>query len=970
MPRRERPLHDADTPLVRFAADLRRLREKAGSPTYRQLAARAHYSIATLSDAAAGRRLPSLPVALAYVRACGGDVRQWERRWHALAAELATAQGTPRAPHPVGGKPDATPPYTGLAAFRAEDAPRFFGRERLVDEVDRRLRRLRLLALFGASGAGKSSLLRAGLLPHLRATRAQDTVKVFTPGPCPMEECAVQFLPGSSLTLGAVRTDLTADSLGLHRLVRRTLADRPDDSELYLIIDQFEELFTECPQEHERSAFITSLITAAQAPNSRCRIVLGVRADFYAHCTRHPLLVEALRDAQVPVGPMDTDELRRAIVEPARRAGLSVEGALQATLIAHAHGQVGVLPLLSHALLETWHRRRGNTLTLAGFQAAGGFEGALAQTAETLYAALTDEQQSLARQIFVRLTALGDGTEDTKRRIPRGELDDDEATATVLEQATRARLLSMDHDRIEIAHEALIRSWPRLRGWLAHNRDRLRLHRQLTEAAREWESLGRDPGALYRGARLAMAHDLAEDADALTRLERDFLRSSRAAETADLTAARRRARRMRYLAVLQTLLLIAAASTAGYAVHVQHVITGQRNVALAREAAREAIKLRRSDPALAAQLSLAAYRLAPLATTRDGLLGTMAVPLTGHTQSVSTAAFSPDGRTLATGSFDRTVRLWDLTDPQHPTRLATLRNHTDSVGAVTFSPDGRTLVTAGRDRTLRLWDVTDPRRPVQDAVLSGHTDAVFSAVFRPDGRILASGSYDHTIRLWDVADRARPTALATLRGHTLNVKPVAFSPDGRTLASGGDDRTVRLWNLTHPRHPTLTATLTGHRDFVDAVAFSPDGRTLASGSDDRTIRLWNLAPPRPAALLSVLPGHDDVVTSLAFSHTHRTLATSSNDRTARLWDITDPRHPRRQTVLTGHTGAVNTVLFTPGRPLLVTASADHTTQVWDTNLRHAIQRACATARPAISQAQWSRYLPGVDYRPPCGRGDD
>ncbi|MBP2329590.1 transcriptional regulator with XRE-family HTH domain [Kibdelosporangium banguiense] len=331
----------------RFAWELRQLREKAGSPTYRQLALRAHYSQATLAKAASGRDLPSLAVTLAYVRACGGDTEQWGARWREAAAEAAPAalEDITAAQQQA----DAPAPYLGLAAFTPEDADRFFGREQLVAELVATLDQHRFLAVFGASGSGKSSLLQAGLLP---AVREEYATALITPGAEPESQ------------------------------LRQALGARPAETDVLLVVDQFEELFTLCPDLATRERFITGLLEAVREPGSRTRVVLGVRADFYAHCAQHRGLVEALRKAQVLVGPMTTDELRAVITGPAIRFGYSVEGALVSRLIGDATGQPGVLPLLSHALLETWRRRRGNALTLAGYEAAGGIHRAITRTDE------------------------------------------------------------------------------------------------------------------------------------------------------------------------------------------------------------------------------------------------------------------------------------------------------------------------------------------------------------------------------------------------------------------------------------------------------------------------------------------------------------------------------------------------------------------------------------------------------------
>lgn len=421
------------------------MRRKAGNPPYRRLAEQAHYSISTLSSAASGQRLPTLAVTLAYVRACDGDTEEWRERWREVAEVLGEVGSEPE-----GGGP--APPYAGLRSFQEQDSEWFFGRERLLEELAGRLERQRFVVVIGASGSGKSSLLRAGLVPRLREAEGT-TVVVLTPGARPLEECAVRLGAMAGLAPGALYGELRDDPENLGRVVRQITArdDDTGDRELVLVVDQFEEVFTLCRDTAERDRFIEALVLAASAPGGRCRVALGARADFYAHCTHHAPLVEAMRDAQVPVGPMSLDELRRAVVQPAQRAGLTIEGALLATLIAQAHGQAGVLPLLSHALLQTWRRRRGNALTRDAFEAAGGLEGALARTAEEFYQGLDAGRRQLARQVFVRLTALGDGTEDTRRPARLEELDGlpgagegagDGEVRAVLDLAAGARLVA------------------------------------------------------------------------------------------------------------------------------------------------------------------------------------------------------------------------------------------------------------------------------------------------------------------------------------------------------------------------------------------------------------------------------------------------------------------------------------------------------------------------------------------------
>jgi hypothetical protein len=384
----------------------------------------AHFSVTTLSDAAGGERFPSLAVTLAYVRACGGDLAEWEARWRSAAAEVSAGSAA-EVTDGNGGRC----PYVGLVAFQPGDAGRFFGRDRVVAALAERVLEHRFVGVFGASGSGKSSVLRAGLAAKAMADGlsgdggAQPTV-VFTPGPHPMEECAVALAGLGGAPPAVLHAELTASTDALHLRVRQTLAERPG-TDLLLIVDQFEEVFTLCRDTAERAVFIAALLRAADPQTGRTRVVLGVRADFYGHCGQYAELAEALNTAQFLIGPMTTEELTQAITRPARHAGCLVDTALVARMVSDATGQPSALPLASHALVETWRRRQGSRLTLAGYEAAGGIHHAVAHTAEHVYSRLSHREQDAARQIFLRLTALADTPEPTKRRATRQELDTD-----------------------------------------------------------------------------------------------------------------------------------------------------------------------------------------------------------------------------------------------------------------------------------------------------------------------------------------------------------------------------------------------------------------------------------------------------------------------------------------------------------------------------------------------------------------
>ncbi|MEU0881461.1 hypothetical protein ABZ345_22855 [Lentzea sp. NPDC005914] len=924
MPRPERPLDSDDAELLRFAADLRLLREKAGKPTYRELSKVAHYSVTVLSEAASGRKLPSLAVTTAYVHACGGDVEQWQRRWHEVADGAKPAD------------PEGEPPYLGLGAFQAEDSSRFFGREKLAGQLLEKVSERPFVGVFGASGSGKSSLLRAGLV----ASRPAD---LFSPGPHPLA------------LWGAVTADL-------------------------VVIDQFEEVFTLCRDEDERVAFIEAITHAAER-----KVVVGVRSDFYGHCGRYPALVDALHDAQILVGAMSPQELRRAITEPALRAGYTVEGALVSVLEAeHAP-----LPLVSHALLETWRRRRGTRLTVAGYEETGGVRHALAQSAEAAYLELDEAQQAIARKIFLRLTALGEGTEDTKRRVSRDSLDNDDDTLFVLDHLARARLITLDDTGVDLTHEAVIRSWPRLSGWLTANRDGLRVHHELTEAASTWETLNRDSGALYRGVRLALAREWAAgDDDAMSARERRFLTASVDAEEAEQMATRRRTRRLRQLVGLLTALLVLAVTAVGYAIRASDDATTQRNIAIARKAVTDAKAVQSLDSQLATQLTLSAHQLAGNSETSDNLAS---IPSGAHfTRLAANTGESPAvvirGTTLATIGADKTAKLWDIADAHRPALLSasgfdfepygialgahgllavtgqhTIRffdttdlrspkpagelRFTGVVRSAVLNDDGTLLLTAEDDGAARIWDVTDPGRPGLVHTLAGNGTEVRRAVFRPDGRAVAviTGT---TVKLWSLEGTSRRQG--ELTGHAQTVESLAFTPDGRTIGTGGWDHVAKLWDVSDLAAPRERAVITGSTAVVWAVSFSPDGKTFVTSGDGHT-RLWSVheinLSGRPRAL-GTIPG--GVFTGL-FTPDGTTLVIDDAPKSLRLQDM-------REMPLIGHENFVSSVAFQPGGQVLASSSWDGTVFLWRMTARRT-REPIARISDATAFARFVTFSP-------------
>ncbi|MHA4947196.1 nSTAND1 domain-containing NTPase [Micromonospora sp. SD19] len=919
MGRPERPLDPEAGELERFALDLRKLRAKAGTPTYRQLARRAHFSVTTLAKAASGETVPSLQVTLAYVAACDGDLAEWTERWHSLIASVASAETTEV----------SRGPYWGMAAFQPEDSEWFFGRERMVAQLCEMLTRLRFVAVFAPSGAGKSSLLRAGLLAAVaenpgKGQPAWATV-LMTPGEHPVEELATQLVNGQDRARGTVQSELIEDPANIRATIERILDSRPSVAHLLIVVDQFEELFTLCRDEEERSGFIAALLAAADLP--RARVVLGVRADFYGRCAAYPALVAALHEHQLLVGPMDDEDLRRTITGPAERAGLQVDPALVEMAVADVGGQTGALPLLSHALLETSRLRQGKRITLAHYRESGGVNGAITRTAEGVYAQFDEGQRGLARDIFLRLTALGDGTEDTRRRAPLAELvggADPLAAAGVLGRLTAARLVTADEKGVMVAHEALIQEWPRLRRWLTEDRELLRSHRRLTEAAAEWHRHHRADGFLYRGVQLALwgAHRVLDLSD----LERDFLEASRARE-----ARRRSARRRRTRVALTGLaaIVVVVSVLAAVALVQANRAAAERDLAVARQLTVEAGNQLQIDPRQAQRLAKRALTVRP---TLDAEMVLRQAAVNDRLQAIVPmsskkalgVAFSPDGQRVAATGTDGEVRVWTWTGRGVSGPGLALPGGPDGqLWSPVFSPDGKRLVTAGSDGTVRIWQVDATAGPI---VLRGHEGPVWGVAFSPDGRLVASAGEDTTVRVWDARGGARPVVL---RGHTKVAVGVAFSPDGRQLASSGHDATVRLWDLADRSAAT---TLTGPRTATRTLVFSRDGSRLACSSSDGTAWVWSLTGSTAPV---VLRGHEGTVEGLALSPDEQWIATTSDDLTVRIWNADGAGDPL---VLRGHTNRVWAVAFSPDGSRLVTAADDGTVRVWDPGSERVILR--------------------------------
>ncbi|OQR64533.1 DNA-binding protein [Streptomyces maremycinicus] len=968
-----------------FPAQLRRLRRQRGL-SLADLARQAHYSKGYLSKIETGAKRATVDVARRcdqILQAEGGLLRLLERSPgsgdRAEAVDEATAGPGEDA---VSGPPelDGGCPYRGLSAFTAQDAGWFFGRERVtVDLVERVFERIGSgpLMVVAPSGAGKSSLLNAGLVPAFRnpggfpmAGAERWPVVAITPTAHPLEELLTGLAKALDGDLGVTAGQLRERPEVLLEAVRRTVdaracADgdrrRPAPVRPVLLVDQFEELFTLCADDDERRAFVRVLCAVSTTrrpsdPTEASRldpadasrldpavVVLGVRADLSGRCLELPELAPVFTDGLFVLPPMSVAGLREAITRPADLAGLTLQPGLVPLLLRDAGlrdapaglpgdgrdaGRAlpdvtpsGALPLISHALLTTWQRRAGATLTVAGYERTGGIRGAVARTAEDVFAGLYPAEQQTIRRILVRLVHVADGTGPARCRMSRAALmerltDTDGATAA-LDAFVRARLITADRDTVEIAHEALLHAWPRLRGWIDADRNGLLIHQQLAHAAAEWEREGGDPSALYRGTRLDTARAWAEELDGRSRLsaqEEAFLRASRAEEEDRLRQARRQVRRRQGTLATLVVLLTLAVVAGGLAYQQRSDALRQEQVARSRALAAQSASLAAGQPEASMRLAAEAYRSDVTPEARGALLSTQAQPfsarLGGHRGPVNSVAFAPDGRTLATASSDGTVTLRRLADRRTTATFAM----TGRVRSVAFSPDGRTLAAGATHAPVRLWGTAGHRTK---AVLPTSTVGARAVAFDPRGRALAVAAGDGTVQVWDT-DRGR--LVASFTGHTGQVDALAYAPDGRTLASAGADRTVRLWDTVRVRSAGV---LEGHNDEVYGVAFAPDGRSLASGGADRTVRLWDLARHRTTA---VLTGHSDDVNAVAYTPDGATVVSAGGDGTTRLWDV----HSGMQTLtLTGHTDYTMGVAVNADGTTLATAGFDQSVVLWD-----------------------------------------
>ncbi|MDX2141691.1 MAG: TIR domain-containing protein [Chloroflexota bacterium] len=767
-------------------------------------------------------------------------------------------------------------PYKGLHAFREADQSDFFGRENVINGLLDKLNTLlapakagaavpaRILSLVGPSGSGKSSIVLAGLLPKLRADALKGSrewvyLPPMVPGAHPLRSLAITLanaLPERSHR--AIDEDLN-DPNGMGLFLLAAQIAREGGRRVLLVIDQFEELFTQTINEDDRRQFIHLLVNAVSEPGGALIAVLTLRADFYDRpMAAYSALATLLQDHQ-PVLPLTLEDLRTAIIGPSALPDvqLTFDEGLIGDLLFEARDQAGGLPLLQFTLDQLFERRQGNRLTREAYTALGGLRGALGRHAEATYAALpTDDHRTLARALFLRLVEPGAAEQETtRRRAPLRELQAaDPARSETLAAAAKAfidaRLLTSDKDTLEVSHEALIREWARLGDWLRGAREDVRLQREVSNDTAEWLRRGKPIDRLYRGV-----------------VQRDALDwAARNVPSADEVA------------------FLQAGSDQEQA---QLADEEQRKASLVAAAERAARETKRA---------VNARRVAIIAGIATVLLGVLATVLIGMQRAeanlfVSTAVSAQSGAATAIAVAATQQAIAANNQEQADASLAIAESRRMASVASQLLPDQNYYSNAINAALISIRALNSGYSAEADATLTramgglnayrrlrGHTNWVTDVSYSPDGRLIASSSIDGTIILWDADTGER---VRTLTGHTGGVNAIAFSPDGLRLASVGDDRTVRVWEVADG---TLLYVLEGHVDRVVSVAFAPDGNQVVSGGQDARAVLWNLDTETEQWRFA--GPHQTAITGVAISPDGLWLMTVNRNRLAR-WSLTD-----------------------------------------------------------------------------------
>ncbi len=897
-------------------------------------------------------------------------------------------------------------PYKGLNRFNAADRDRFYGRDKLIRRILEAINASGLTLVTGASGSGKSSVIRAGVIPELKQSLSSQAIKdfIFTPSQDPFESlyrCLLSEEKDYQFSESDAQVVLTKKADAITQVIDRL---KEKDERWLWFIDQFEELFTNCGDESIRQNFIDGIVKIVKSGNGSVRIILGMRADFLEQFSFYPALGTILdKDNIHLVTEMHPDELRQAIEQPAAKHGVVFETGLVEQIIQDVQGQRGYLPLLQYSLNLLWETEcktqaadgraeiENRVLNISTYNLLEGVRGALQTRVDKLYRNLSSDQRSLTKQIFLKLVNIVDtdgGSRPVSRRANQSEFEGKDFEKTLLATFVKENLLvssteyqneqgldfqgtsgKKQYATVEIAHEVLLSSWDELKRWLEEEKETIILKNYLADETNRWQRIRQESNEakakteLLKGARLEQLYTLREakafeKLGGLSYLENEFIDVSFAwSKQQEAQVKRRRQITVGaltfFLAIVSGLAVIAQknADEANRANVNQGFISASYKMTsllydnLQLEALVEAVetgdRLQRS-PNNSLASSDVKMRVA-LATGEVIYNIKEKNRLIDHSRDVSAIAYSTDGKYIASGSYDTTVKLWDISGK----KLHTFTGHKDVVTSIAFSKDSKFLASSSIDRTVKIWNIESKEVKTLDfaeginsvvfstdgkqlAIASGNTATIISAdsgakvqtltghsgdvvkvVFSLDGKLLATASADQTVKIW-----SNGKELQTLRGHSSAIASVIFSPDGKQLASASADNTVKLWNIDGKELQTLR----GHRNKVTDVAFSPDGKSLATASDDRTIKIWTIAGQE----IQNLQGHSDIVRSIAFANDGKNLASASADKTIKIWNLDAPQ----RLVLEGHSRGIRSIAFSPDSQKIVSASADKTIKIW------------------------------------------
>ncbi len=862
--------------------------------------------------------------------------------------------------------PDMENPYKGLRAFGEADAADFFGRDTLIQALLTRMADeddlSRFLAVVGPSGSGKSSAVRAGLLPALRRGGIPCSecwfITEMVPGAHPFEELEAALLRVAINPPASLLTQLRTNDRGLLRSVNRILhAD--DETELVLVIDQFEEIFTLVEYEEIRAGFLNSLLTAVLDPRSRVRVVITLRADFTDRPLQYVDFGELVRQRTEFVLPLTPDELEQAITGPTKRAGLALEPGLLRTIIGDIGDQPGTLPLLQYALTELFERRDGRKLTISAYKQSGGVLGALARRADDVYTHLNPTAQEATRQFFLRLVTLGEGVEDTRRRVLQSELrhlsflfhpsspgdkqmTDDERQMTidgVIAAFGKYRLLTFDHDpvtrspTVEVAHEALLREWVQLRSWLDENRSDIRTQRLLAIAVTEWLNANRDPGFLLRGSRLDQFEAwAAQTSIALTEKERAFLAASTAAR--EERQSKEAARQIRELdmerAAVQRLRIIVGvlliASVMG--VILTLAVFKQNRATIAESNIRATAQ---ADAELQHQVAVVqknnaqreanrrAKAEADALASRDDALKQASIGLASQALLELNGSFPERSVLLALEALDNYPYTWQaeraLGQAVLGNKLRLILRHDAMVNTSEWSADERRILTSSDDKTAVVWDAKTGEKLL---TLTGSEEFVQFAHWSPDETRIVTGGGEKVARVWDAKTGE---ILLTLKGHDDKVWDGQWTSDGSRILTAGFDGTAKVWDATTGEE---LLSLEGHTDRVWDALWPPDETRIVTRSDDGTAKVWDAETGEERLSLA----HESPVMAAQWSPDGGKVATASFDGTAKIWDA---ETGEEILTLTGHKSDIYTIAWSPDGNRIATGSLDLTAKEWDAN---------------------------------------